>query len=415
VIGGAYHDITDARLWESYDLGGDDPTLRGYVGAAFDGAFLYLSPWQNGSTPHGKVARFETAKPFAAKDSWASYDVGALNPNAKAFAGSAVFTNPDTKVSEFLYLVPHGPTGAGDTVARYRLGQPFDAPGSWDFIALGTHPPADEAAGFGGAVLNYSHVWLPTRDPNRPFALHENRSDPKVSTNPQRKLDAGWESFNVRAGVDAGTGTSTGGYYGGAFDGKETLYFAPYTNGTGPHGVALSKKVGGGTPNGWTTFDLTTLDNRFRGYAGAVLADGFIYYVPHVNAADRHGHVVRVNTTTGFTDPKSWSAMDLTTVNPNLKGFVGGVFDGRFVYFVPFFEAEGLFVTRYDTKAPFTDGASWSTFDVKKLPGGASRFNGGAFDGQYVYFVPYDKGPVVRFNARVTKDPTVKTANGSFL
>ena len=48
------------------------------------------------------------------------------------------------------------------------------------------------------------------------------------------------------------------------------------------------------------------------------------------------------------------SYFDTTTVNSNSTGFTGGVFDGRYIYLVPYNNGS-IFgqITRYDTTRPF--------------------------------------------------------------
>ena len=36
-----------------------DPLCKGYIGAGFDGRYLYMIPYNNGVN-HGRVARYET-------------------------------------------------------------------------------------------------------------------------------------------------------------------------------------------------------------------------------------------------------------------------------------------------------------------------------------------------------------------
>jgi hypothetical protein len=87
--------------------------------------------------------------------------------------------------------------------------------------------------------------------------------------------------------------------------------------------------------------------------------------------------------------------------------FLGGVFDGRYVYFAPV-RAEGSsiflsMITRYDTQAPFTAGASWSTFDTRPLnPSSISpfRFVAAVFDGRFVYFVPTNGVTLLRLDSQ---------------
>lgn len=401
VLPGGYHELTDARLWSTVDLSKTvDPSLKGYVGAAFDGRYLYLSPWAYGGAAHGNVARFDTTLPFEDEASWTSFDVSSVDPRAKGFAGAAVF---DKKL---LYLVPfQNPVGTpSGLVARFDTNQAFGAASAWSFIALTANATTPNTGGHGGAVLSKSHVWLPSRTTARSIALHDVR---------QPALDAGWEAYDTQTKLDAGAGKATG-YYGGAFAGDK-LYFAPFDDGAGPHGIAIRHGIGGLELN-WSAFDLTTLSLAWRGFAGIVF-DGkrYLYYVPYENARGvRHGNVVRFDTLGGFADPASWRGVDVSAFDARLKGFIGGVFDGRFVYLVPFDDTAGVVVTRYDTLGDFAAASSWTTFDARTLPGGAQRFNGGAFDGKYVYFVPYADGPVVRFDARDTPVP-LNTANGSFL
>jgi hypothetical protein len=119
-------------------------------------------------------------------------------------------------------------------------------------------------------------------------------------------------------------------------------------------------------------------------------------------------------------DPDSgapqWLVYDAhATKGAAAERFTGTVFDGRYVYFVP---NQHTLLLRYDAMgAGFQDDTAWSTFDTKKVnAAGASQFCGGAFDGRYVYFVPWQDGVVLRFDARYPAEmpATYKTA-GSFL
>src|SRR5262249_37233638 len=94
-----------------------------------------------------------------------------------------------------------------------------------------------------------------------------------------------------------------------------------------------------------------------------------------------------------MTDGANWTLFDVSLVFPGAKGLMGAVFDGHYLYFVPNSNgaADGLAV-RYDTTAGFGSSASWQTFDVSTVEPLAKGFQGGAFDGRYVYFVPYNNG-----------------------
>jgi hypothetical protein len=83
-----------------------------------------------------------------------------------------------------------------------------------------------------------------------------------------------------------------------------------------------------------------------------------------------------------------WSTFDLAAVNVDANNFQGGAFDGRYVYFVP----QKNVAARYDTQGPFATAGSWSAFDLAGVNAGAKGFVGGAFDGRYIYYVPSNNG-----------------------
>jgi len=99
--------------------------------------------------------------------------------------------------------------------------------------------------------------------------------------------------------------------------------------------------------------------------------------------------VLRFDTQRDFSDQRSWTAFD---ANPlGLKLCVGGVFDGRHLYFVPYGVSETA--VRFDTQREFTDSASYETYSIEKTLGPKVKgYDGAFFDGKYVYFIPYYDG-----------------------
>ena len=120
------------------------------------------------------------------------------------------------------------------------------------------------------------------------------------------------------------------------------------------------------------------------------------------------GVVARFDTQASFADPKAWATFDTRTVNPNAEGYYGATFDGRYLYLSPYSNGYGSYssyVTRYDTKGPLTDAASWSVFDSTTVDANAKGFFGATFDGRYAYFVPYSGegspgGRLLRYDTR---------------
>ena len=98
-------------------------------------------------------------------------------------------------------------------------------------------------------------------------------------------------------------------------------------------------------------------------------------------------------TWSSMTDSARWSTFDVGTLFPGARGFASAAFDGRYLYFIPNNNGnpDGI-VTRYDTQGGFGSSASWATFDVATVNPAARGFIGGAFDGRYIYLIPYNNG-----------------------
>jgi N-acetylneuraminic acid mutarotase len=221
-----------------------------------------------------------------------------------------------------------------------------------------------------------------------------------------RKADftAGWETFTAPVG--------RAGFAGAAFDGRY-VYFVPFEDGTGQHADVLrydtrAPFVGGGS---WQSFDAGSVISgvTLAGFTGAVF-DGTYLYFPN---ASGDGHVLRYDTTQSFTASGSWTAYDPGDhgVGTFPKGYFGAVFDGRYIYFSP---SQNVFgphgeVLRYDTVSPFHTASSWSAVNPSQLGvnqnanSDPTGYRGGIFDGQYVYFVPFatsggPHGEVLRYD-----------------
>ncbi len=200
-----------------------------------------------------------------------------------------------------------------------------------------------------------------------------------------------WATFDV-----ATVNSVAKGFQGAAFDGRY-VYLIPYNNGIGYDGTIArydTQATGGfGSSDSWSTFDIATVNPSAVGYVHAAFDGRYLYLAPHYNGA-YHGNVARFDTQGGFTDPAAWTVFDMSTVNASAKGYLNATFDGRYIYFAPYYNNttySGL-VSRFDTQGGFTDAASWSMFDMRSLNPDAVGFYTTVFDGQYVYFAQYYDG-----------------------
>jgi hypothetical protein len=326
-----------------YDIG---EKTDGYVGAIFDGRYIYFTPYHNGKEYHGEVLRYDTTSNFQSADSWSTFDAGA----------NGVGSDPDgywgaELVGKYIYFVPyHNGSDFHSEVLRYDTTSNFQSPNSWNTFD----------------VSNYS-----SDDPD--------------------------------------------GYIGGVFDGRY-LYFSPIHNGSFYHGEVLRYDTTSNfeSPNSWSTFDAGAngVGVDATGYQGAIFDGRYVYFVPLISNSGFHGEVLRYDTTSNFESPNSWSTFDAGAngVGVDATGYAGAVFDGKYVYFVPLYNGSFYHgeVLRYDTSSNFQSAESWSTFDADANGVGSDPvgFEGAVFDGKYVYFVPWKDstgnyhGEVLRYDTK---------------
>jgi len=323
--------FADVCSWDGFNpnFHGVGDNPEGYSGAVTDGRYIYFAPSINDGGWHGEVLRFDTVGVYNDVSSWATFDASA----------AGVGVNPK---------------------------------GFWGCVFDGRYVyfiPYRNAGGYHGEVLRcdttgvFDHV-------------------------------SSWAAFDPGAN---GVGVRNDGYFGGAFDGRY-IYFSPLRDAAGFYGEIMRLDTTGDfeSVSSWITFDAGAYGvGRKYGYAGAIFDGRYMYFVPNATTnTSHHSEVRRYDTTGGFTDPAAWDAFDAAEngVGDNPVGYIGGVFDGRYVYFSPNWRESGYHgeFLRYDTAGGFEAVASWQAFNPgdNGVGDGLQGYYGGAFDGRYVYFVP---------------------------
>jgi hypothetical protein len=346
-----YNTFTAAN-WSTFDVSTLFPGATGFAGTAFDGKYMYFIPNNNGAVD-GIVARYDTTAGFGSSGSWETFDVATVTATAKGFIGGAFD-------GRYVYFIP------------YNNGQPYD-----------------------GVIARYD--------------THGTFGD-----------SAAWETFDIST-VNA----NARGFVTAAFDGRY-LYLTPHYNavvvGTNPgyHGITAryDTQAAFGMASSWETFDIATVNANAKGFLGSAFDGRYVYFTPYYNGAAYNGNVARFDTQDpgGFTTKAAWSTFNLQTVNANLVGFYSMTFDGRYLYLGQHYNgalaipAYGGFMARYDTQASFTTAGSWSAFNAAAVNGSAVGFVGAAFDGQYVYMVPYANASASYHGITVRFDTTKTTA-----
>lgn len=193
------------------------------------------------------------------------------------------------------------------------------------------------------------------------------------------------------------SGIETRGYYGGAFDGRYVYFIPRQQHCDFAHSRLLRLDTHGDfhDANSWSAHDI----GREQSSQSAAFDGRYLYLCPGYSGDPllQHegcGNVIRYDTTAPFQQQSSYQEFDLVTAfGARAACFDGGAFDGRYVYFAPL---ENGVVMRYDSAADFRNAASWQSFDA--LPFGTSMFVGIVFDGRWMYFVAYNTGKIVRFD-----------------
>ncbi len=369
--GTIYNDIGNAASWSTFDTTGVDSSAKSFSGAAFDGRYIYFAPYAGGYG--GTATRYDTQAPFGSPTSWATFNTLDLDSSAAGFVG-AVFDG------RYVYFVPNHDTGS-NVVVRYDTQGAFTAAGSWSTYATTI------ANGFCGAVFDGRYVYLV------PPPFLNGRAIARYDTQAAFTSNGSWSKFDVST-------LGGGDLCGGVFDGR-FVYFAPnyqgYADGLVPR---YDSQTSFTSSSSWSLFNATSVTAGPAVFWGGAFDGRYVYFAPWNNGSF-FGTAIRYDTHAGFGSSVSWSAFDMTGINAGAKGFRGAAFDGRYVYFVPGNNGspDGV-VTRYDTKSGFAATTSWSTFDTGTLATPAAGFVGAVFDGRYLYFVPNVDGVVARFDAK---------------
>ena len=198
--------------------------------------------------------------------------------------------------------------------------------------------------------------------------------------------------------------------YSGVGSDEVYIYYTPYYNGSAYHGIVLRQKIYSVFKDAstWEAYDAGNVDSlTTKGFYGSPIFDGrFMYFVPNNNGSVS-GIVLRYDTTKPFKTSTSWEAYNAGSVDSlTTKGFLAAVFDGQFIYFVPYHNgAYNGIVLRYDTTKPFKSSTSWEAYDLGGMAGGAAKgYWGAVVLDNFIYFSPYQNaastyhGQILRYD-----------------
>ena len=407
-VAATFNDMTNQSFWQTFNLPTHldaGATATGYAYPAFDGRYLYLPPAEY-SSQH-PMLRFDTHGSLTDTEAWKTFDYQTALPGSPSGIGG---TFAD---ANYVYFAPYKKLDQtlSSVFLRYDRSQAFDTPGAWTSFDATTVDGGADLAGYVGAIFDgVRYGYFGTYRKNSGYSGLFTRFDTQATfTNTGSWKVHDTESFPPTTGVR--------GMEGAVYDGRYA-YLVPYSqDGTNGDGVVAryDTTLDIDATEAWKKFDVAAFYPKASGFAGGVSDGRYIYFVPNISLIDgviASGSVVARYDTQGaaFDDGAAWKAFDAAQLHAEAKGFNGGVFDGRYIYLVPADSA--ALIVRYDTTLPFADARSWQRFSLTTLDADAHTYATAAFDGRYVYLVPYGTGVIARFDARTP--PAAKPYTHSF-
>ena len=381
----ATNSFTNPGSWQFQDVTNADGRngIKGFVGAVFDGRYIYFSPWWKGPTsgtyPHsGRVLRYDTDQKYDDASAWEVYDAESEDGYEIAGLEGAVYDG------RYVYFVPlhHGGVYYGK-ILRYDTNGPFSDEGSWDVYNAENENGLNDVKGFTGAVYDGEYVYFV---PNG-FGPHGNvlRLDTKLNFQDSNS----WDIKNVSNIVPEG-------FFGGIFDGRY-VYMCSHQGAVLRYDTHLDFF----DSSSWLLY--SGASQNVHSIYGATFDGRYIYFSPSSEVA------LRYDTKGEFLDSTAWHSFRVTNVDTTMRGFVGPVYDGRYVYYPPMYDRYGGrlgTVLRFDTRIEdFSQVTAWSTYDLTVYDSRLRGFEGAIYDGRYVYFMPMNfeqgHGIIPRFDTEV--------------
>ena len=258
-----------AASWANFDLtpiSGLPPFAIGYVGAVFDGRYLYYAPNCFYEYWRGLSLRFDTQGGFDSASAWSSFDTLSLDDSAGGYRGGAFD-------GRYVYFSPWGDLSSGTFLTRplatrYDTHADFATKTSWATFDMST---LSNTPGFAGAVFDGRYVYFPAADVRGRLT--------RFDTQGAFDAAASWAVFEMSSAVQGATNF----FNGGVFDGRY-LYLVPDS----AVAVRYDTRAALDAKTAYQAYDLTQLDAKAGHLAGGVFDGRYVYFVPASS-----NHVVR--------------------------------------------------------------------------------------------------------------------------
>jgi len=327
--------ISQKNRWEFFDLSLLGKEISGYAETLFDGRYIYYGPERN-------------------------YDLRKFSHTSHSY------------------------------MLRVDTTLPFSQKESWQVFDIKKFFP--EAAGSVGMVFDGRYIIFAPFRKGGPGEYLLNSIVVKYDTHNAFGFQDAWSKFDLKHIHE-----DAGGFVGADCD-DEYAYFTPYVSNEKSIFVRYKLSAPIDDVNAWEYVNLLEFNQSLKGYIGCQYANGYVYFSPCFSDITNlpHGNMLRFNTKKSFTDKNSWEVMDFTNALDTRVGYDGMSFDGRYIYYAPYYckkpwdnnKTHGNLL-RFDTTSKFKDEDAWESFDLEKnLSTHLIGFIGAGFDGQRIYLAP---------------------------
>ena len=142
-----------------------------------------------------------------------------------------------------------------------------------------------------------------------------------------------------------------------------------------------------------SVLDLTSTDADLKGFYGGVTDGRYIYCIPNNNGSPS-GKIARID----INDFSSVTVLDLTSTDADLKGFAGGATDGTYLYLVP--NNNGVPFGKI-ARVLLSDFSTVTVLDATTIHANLKGFVGCAIDADWLYLIPNNSGVPSGMFARI--------------
>lgn len=178
------------------------------------------------------------------------------------------------------------------------------------------------------------------------------------------------------------------------FDGKYAYFVAQMASTSVSTIVQYNTTLPINETASWTYLDLTTLNASWIGLGTTVFDGRYLYMLPY-DVTTAPGTVVRYDTSLSFSSTASWTGVSLSMFNTSWVSYGANCFDGKYIYLFPTYISaaeSSTKILRYDTSQAFEWSGSWTSYDIGAHGSDCIGISGASYDGRYVYAITNNNG-----------------------